>query len=68
MEKPTVIFDSNGPSGNIFAVLGLVSQALRKVHRISDFNECRDKVMASHSYEAALEAVREYVDLVDISG
>lgn len=68
MEKPTVIFDSRGPSGNIYAVLGLVSQALRKARRLSEFDECRTRVMSSHSYDAALNVVREYVTLIDIAG
>lgn len=65
---PAVIFDSRGPSGNIFAVLALAQNALRKARRPTDFNACRDRVLASGSYTEALGIIREYVDLTDVSG
>lgn len=67
-EKPKVEFDSKGESGNIYHILGQVSQVMRKVRRINDFNEMRDKVFASGSYKEALAHIREYVILVDKSG
>ena len=30
MQKPIITYDRSGPSGNIYAILGAVSQALRK--------------------------------------
>ena len=66
--RPTIVFDSRGSSGNIYVVLGLTRTALHEQRRITDFNECRDRVFASGSYEEALAIVREYVDLVDASG
>lgn len=66
--KPTVTFDSRGSSGNIFAVLVLTRDALRKARRITDYNECRDRVLSSDSYDEALAIIREYVDLTDASG
>ena len=66
--KPRVTFDSRGSSGNIFAVLALTQTALRKERRINDFNECRDRVFASHSYDESLAIIREYVDLTDERG
>jgi len=68
MKKPKVEFDSRGPSGNIYAVLCLCSNALRKARCPNAYNELRDKVLASHSYDAALAACREYVELIDKSG
>lgn len=61
-----VYFNSRGPSGNIYFVLGLVQRELRKQRRINDFNELRDKVLNSKSYDEALSHIREYVDLVDL--
>lgn len=67
MKKGTVYYDSTGPSGNIYHIIGLVQQEMRKQRRISEFNECRDKVFASQSYEDALAVIREYVNLIDTS-
>lgn len=68
MKKPIVNFDSQGPSGNIFYILGLVRESLRKQRRIIDYNECWEKVQASGSYEEALRIIREYVELIDVQG
>ncbi len=68
IEKPIVEFDSKGPSGNIYHILGLVQHALKKQHRITDYNTLRERVFDSKSYADALAIVREYVNLVDIRG
>lgn len=68
MTKPTVIFSSHGPSGNIYFILGLVRNALQKQSRITDYNNLRDEVFNSASYEEALAAIRKYVDLIDEDG
>ena len=67
MEKPTVRFDSAGPSGNIFDIIGQCSKVLRKAHRINDFNLMRDRVYAANSYKEALLEIRKDIDLIDIS-
>lgn len=66
MEKPTITYDRNGSSGNIYAILGAVSQALRKQRRYSDFNTLRDRVFEAKSYEEALQIIGETVNLVEI--
>lgn len=66
-EKTKVYFDSRGPSGNIYHILGEVSKAMRKEHRIIEFNDMRDKVFSSSSYDEALAVIREHVDLIDKS-
>ena len=66
MEKPTITYDRSGPSGNIYAILGAVSQALRKQHRYADFNTLRDRVFEAQSYEEALQIIGETVNLVEI--
>lgn len=68
MKKETVKFNSRGFSGNTFHILGMVQTALKKQQRITDFNNCRDRVLKSHSYDEALTIIREYVDLIDESG
>ena len=69
MKKPKVYFHSNGPSGNAYHVLALVREALRKEHRINDYNELRDKVLSGEiDYREVLRLIREKVDLVDLDG
>lgn len=60
----TIYFDSLGESGNIFAVISLTSPFLSE----ADFKELTNKVFNSGSYEESLSYIREYVDLVDVSG
>ena len=66
-QKTKVFFDSRGPSGNIYHILGEVSKALRKERRIVEFNKLRDKVFESKSYAEALAIIREHVELIDKS-
>lgn len=65
-QKETVIYDSKGPSGNIFAIIGQVGTVLKKQRRINDYNELWSRVNACESYEEALSIINEYVRLVDI--
>ena len=66
MDRPTIYFDRSGPSGNIYAILGAVSQALRRQRRYTEFNNLRDRVFEAESYEKALQIIGETVDLVEI--
>ena len=66
MDRPTIYFDRSGPSGNIYAILGAVSQELRKQRRYTDFNNLRDRVFEARSYEEALRIIGETVNLVEI--
>lgn len=67
-KKRVIKFHSRGESGNIYAILAKVSSYLYKQKRIWEYNELRDKVYTCGSYEAALNAIREYVDLIDLDG
>ena len=64
-EKAKVYYDSKGPSGNIYDILGKVGVEFRKQRRQTDFNTMRDKVFEAKSYEEALTVIRGYVDLID---
>lgn len=66
-EKPMVIYDSRGPDGNIFAILGQVGRELRNVGRTSEYNELWSKVNQCESYNDALKVINEYVTLIDVS-
>lgn len=65
-QKPVVIYDSRGASGNIYAIMGEVRDAMRKQRRIIAFNDLRDRVFEAGSYEEALAIFREEVELIDI--
>lgn len=66
MKKEIIYFNRNGRTGNIFYILGLARDKLRKQRRIIDYNECWERVQHSGSYEEALKIIREYVDLIEI--
>ena len=60
-----VYFESRGESGNIFFVLGRVSNVLG---REQGLEISKRVVNNSKSYEEALAIIREYVDLIDLDG
>lgn len=65
MQRPEIRFSSRGPSGNIFHILALVREAMRKQRRITEYNDLQDRVTSSGSYTEALAEIRKVVDLVD---
>jgi len=66
MKKEKVEYSRRGPSGNIYHIIGKANLALRKQHRIIDYNEMWERVQNSHSYDEALAIIGEYVELVEI--
>lgn len=67
MTKPTIIYDSRGETGNIYYLIGQLQQIMRKQRRYTDFNNLRDRIFESSSYEEALAIIGEEVELVDIA-
>lgn len=63
-DKPIVEYDPYGHTGNIYWILGEVSKIMRKQRRIIAFNDLRDRVFESQSYEEALAIIGEEVTLV----
>ena len=62
-DKPIVEYDPSGSSGNIYWILGAVSDIMRKQRRITAFNELRDRVFEAQSYDEALAIIGEEVTL-----
>jgi len=59
MTKPVV----TGPvDGNIFAVMGAVSRALKDAGQRNKVSEMQNRVMSSSSYDEALCICMEYAD------
>ena len=67
MERPTIIYDSRGETGNIYYLIGQLQQIMRKQRRYTDFNNLRDRIFESGSYEEALAIIGEEAELVDIT-
>lgn len=67
MEKPVLEIDISGPDGNIYVIMGMVMQILRKQRRYTDWNNLRDAITSSKSYANALREINKVVELVDIS-
>jgi len=72
MAKPIIRLDLRGEDGNIFFVAQHAIQALRHAGpRTKEQDEQVDAigagVMTSHSYEEAMNKIREYVEIVDLS-
>ena len=66
--KPKIEFRSHGESGNVFRVMAMVRDALRKQSRVLDYNTLYDEVTASGSYAEALTIMRKYAELRDLDG
>lgn len=52
-----------GMDGNIFCLLGRVSQTLKENGQTEKAKEVSERVMASGSYNEALQIIMEYVDV-----
>jgi len=57
MNKPELIYNSRGESGNIFCILGQV--------RLNAFNALWKRVQEAGSYDEALNIIGEEVTLID---
>ena len=67
MNKPELIYDSRGESGNIFWILGQVRRILQQQRRITAYNELWERVQRAGSYKEALDIIVEEVTLIDIA-
>ena len=65
MGKITITIASRGTGGNIYAILGEVRQAMRKAQLITAYNDLRDDVLSSNSYNEAIARIRQTVNLID---
>ena len=52
-----------GEDGNIFFILGRVSRTLKENGKPEQVKEVSDRVMASGSYDEALQIIMEYVEV-----
>ena len=52
-----------GEDGNIFSILGRVSRSLKEAGKEEQAKEVCERVMASCSYDEALQIIMEYVEV-----
>lgn len=52
-----------GKDGNIFNLMGIASNALKKAGLKEEAKEMKDKIMNSKSYDQAIRIIMEYVDV-----
>ena len=67
MKKPTLVYNSRGPEGNVYWILGQAKRLMKKNGRIAEWKELWDRVQNAGSYEEALEIIGEEVTLKDIA-
>ena len=55
-----------GQNGNIFNLMGIASKTLKDHGMLGRAEEMRNKIMASGSYEEALNILGEYVNITSV--
>lgn len=65
MKKPVLKYESRGPEGKIFWILGQVRRLLQEQNRITTYNELWERVQSADSYNDALQLIGEEVTLID---
>ncbi len=65
MNKPELVYNSRGETGNIFWILGQVRRIMQRRSRIEAFNEMWHRVQNAGSYQEALDIIGEEVTLID---
>jgi hypothetical protein len=65
MKNPVLKYESRGPEGNIFWILGQVRRLLQEQNRITAYNELWERVQSADSYNDALQLIGEEVTLID---
>lgn len=66
VRKPIMYIDITGPDGNIYFILGKVSDIMKKARRITEFNNLRDQVYQG-TYFQALYRISKVITMVDTS-
>ena len=61
MKKPIVKLI--GTDGNVFALLGACTKALKRADQPAQARELAAKVLAAKSYDEALQLMMQYVDV-----
>ncbi len=68
MKKGTVEFRSQGPTGNIYYIIGAAQTIMRKQRRIDEYNKMWESIQNAKGYTEALKIISKHVNLVDLDG
>lgn len=60
-----VVYNSNGPEGNIFAILAKARTLMQSQGRLDDYNKMQSQVTSSNSNREAMRTIARYVTLID---
>lgn len=60
-----VVYNSNGPEGNIFAILAKARTLMINQGRLNDYNKMHSQVTSSNSNREAMKTISRYVTLID---
>lgn len=63
MPKTEISVKLIGEDGNVFLIIGKVSSALKRAGHADLAKEFSNKALESHSYDAVLQLVMEYVNI-----
>lgn len=63
----TVVYNSKGPEGNIFAVLAKARTLMKSQGRLDAYNEMQSQVTSSSSNREAMKIIDQYVTLIDMA-
>lgn len=66
MAKPKLTIDLRGPNGNIYAVIGLVRDALKDAGLKKEAKEFTERAFDQGGYEQVLEFCKKYVNVTFI--
>lgn len=65
MKKPVLKYDSRGPEGYVFWILGHVQRVMQCDGRSAEWEELWERVQSADSYNDALQLIGEEVTLID---
>ncbi len=65
MNQIKIAIASNGPEGNIYAILAKVRVEMRKRHLIQKYNDLYCDVTNCKSYQEAIARIRQDIELID---
>lgn len=65
MNQIKITIASNGPEGNIYAILAKVRAEMRKRRLIQKYNDLYCDVINCKSYQEAIARIRQDIELID---
>ena len=65
MKKPVLRYDSRGPEGNVFWIIGQAQRLMKQNGRIAESKALWERVQNAGSYKEALDIIGEEVTLID---